>query len=142
MAAVAIGYAPLDWSVLGEPIIAAISILEGVMLFLAGSTDSLWVTYITYMVFNISYSVLITIARYISVRLHLISLCYIIFHLFSSEVARGLKQEVYGLVFGFNTFLALLFQTILTMIVADNVGLALDPVSQVNEKTTLFLIPN
>lgn len=49
----------------------------------------------------------------------------------SSEVAKGLKQESYGLVFGINTFLALLFQTILTLIVADSAGLALDPPDQV-----------
>jgi solute carrier family 19 (thiamine transporter), member 2/3 len=52
-----------------------------------------------------------------------------LFH--SSEVAKGLKQEAYGLVFGINTFMALAFQTILTLIVADNVGLALEPQDQV-----------
>ena len=51
--------------------------------------------------------------------------------IFSSEVAKGLKQESYGLVFGINTFLALLFQTILTLIVADEVGLALNQHDQV-----------
>ena len=66
LAAVAIGYAPLNWSVLGEPVIALISIFEGAMLYLAGSTNDLWVTYICYMAFNITYSVLITIARYFS----------------------------------------------------------------------------
>ena len=49
----------------------------------------------------------------------------------SSEVAKGLKQESYGLVFGINTFLALFFQTILTLIVADSAGLALSPPDQV-----------
>jgi hypothetical protein len=49
----------------------------------------------------------------------------------SSEVAKGLKQESYGLVFGINTFLALFFQTILTLIVADSAGLALEPSDQV-----------
>jgi len=43
-----------------------------------------------------------------------------------------LKQESYGLVFGINTFLALLFQTILTLIVADQAGLALSPKDQVH----------
>ena len=46
-------------------------------------------------------------------------------------MAKGLNQESYGLVFGINTFMALLFQTILTLIVADNVGLALGPSDQV-----------
>ena len=130
LAAVAIGYAPLNWSVLGEPVIALISIFEGAMLYLAGSTNDLWVTYICYMAFNITYSVLITIARYFSSfskkkqKTNSLS-----FH--SSEVAKGLKQEAYGLVFGINTFMALAFQTILTLIVADSVGLALEPQDQV-----------
>ncbi len=42
-----------------------------------------------------------------------------------------MKQESYGLVFGINTFLALFFQTILTLIVADSAGLALEPPEQV-----------
>ena len=49
----------------------------------------------------------------------------------SSEVAKGLKKSSYGLVFGINTFLALLFQTILTLIVADKIGFALEPKAQV-----------
>ena len=36
----------------------------------------------------------------------------------------------YGLVFGFNTFLALLLQTLLTSVVADSAGLALPPRTQ------------
>ena len=48
----------------------------------------------------------------------------------SAEVAKGLKRETYGLIFGFNTFLALLFQSILTIAVSDGVGLALDPQTQ------------
>ena len=36
----------------------------------------------------------------------------------------------YGLVFGFNTFLALLLQTLFTSVVADSAGLALPPRTQ------------
>jgi hypothetical protein len=54
-----------------------------------------------------------------------------IFFFFSFEVARHICDDSYGLVFGFNTFLALLFQSILTLIVADDAGLALDPRTQV-----------
>ncbi len=43
----------------------------------------------------------------------------------SSEVAKELRQESYGLVFGIITFVALFFQTILTLIVSDKIGLAL-----------------
>ena len=53
---------------------------------------------------------------------------------FSCEVAKGLKRESYGFIFGFNTFLALLFQSILTLCVTDGVGLALDPQTQASMK--------
>lgn len=51
-------------------------------------------------------------------------------------MAKELTQDSYGLVFGINTFLALSFQTVLTLIVADQAGLALDPKTQVNKSTT------
>jgi hypothetical protein len=66
--------------------------------------------------------------------------------IFSFEVARHICDDSYGLVFGFNTFLALLFQSILTLIVADDAGLALDPRTQVRtsrfkklQKLSVFL---
>lgn len=62
-ATLGIGYTSVDWSIYGEPIIGAISLFEGAMLFILGSTDRLWVSYITYIAFCISYRVLITIAR-------------------------------------------------------------------------------
>lgn len=49
----------------------------------------------------------------------------------SFEVARLISDDSYGLVFGFNTFVALFFQSILTLIVADDLGLALPPRAQV-----------
>ena len=47
-------------------------------------------------------------------------------------MARSIGDSSYGLVFGFNTFLALLFQTALTVAVADDnaLGLALPPRQQ------------
>ena len=51
----------------------------------------------------------------------------------SYEVASKINPDSYGLVFGVNTFMALLFQTILTLIVADDAGLALPPRTQVRK---------
>jgi len=110
LATLGIGYSSMNWSVYGEPLLAIISVIEGVLLYIAGNATQLWEAYVTYMLFCILYSVLITIA--------------------SSEVAKGLKKSSYGLVFGINTFLALLFQTILTLIVADKIGFALEPKAQ------------
>lgn len=68
LAVVGIGYLPINWSVYGEPVIAVISLFEGIMLFIAGSFDILWVAYVTYMAFCITYSILITIAKSVSVH--------------------------------------------------------------------------
>ena len=51
---------------------------------------------------------------------------------FSFEIASNISQDSYGLVFGFNTFLALAFQTVLTFVVADSAGLGLPPRDQVS----------
>lgn len=47
------------------------------------------------------------------------------------QIATGLNMERYALVFGANTFCALVFQTILTSVVVDSRGLGLDVVTQV-----------
>ncbi|CAB0034223.1 unnamed protein product [Trichogramma brassicae] len=46
------------------------------------------------------------------------------------EVAKHLSEDSYGLIFGTNTFFALLLQSILTLIVVEKKGLALDIKSQ------------
>jgi thiamine transporter 2/3 len=43
----------------------------------------------------------------------------------SAEVAKHLNDDSCGLIFGVNTFVALVLQTVLTVIVVDEVGLAL-----------------
>lgn len=48
----------------------------------------------------------------------------------SAEVAQKIREDSYALIFGINTFVALAIQTILTLIVADDVGLALGERSQ------------
>ena len=60
--------------------------------------------------------------------------------MFSFEIARNISPSSYGLVFGINTFLALGFQTILTTIVADSAGFALEPRQQVGYNFFLFAI--
>ena len=44
---------------------------------------------------------------------------------FRYNLARKLKTDSFGLVFGFNTFVALGLQTVLTIVVADHRGLHL-----------------
>ena len=44
----------------------------------------------------------------------------------SAEVAEKICEDSHGLVFGFNTFMALCIQTVLTVVVSDKGGLSLD----------------
>lgn len=54
--------------------------------------------------------------------------CIVVFPRF--QIAAGLSVERYALVFGVNTFVALVLQTILTSIVVDSRGLGLDIITQ------------
>jgi len=55
-------------------------------------------------------------------------------------VAQNIRQDSYGLVFGVNTFAALLFQTVLTMVVADDLVLALPPRQQFAVYAALWVL--
>ena len=50
---------------------------------------------------------------------------------FRAQIAKSLKHKRYGFVFGCNMFLALLIETILTVIVVDKAGLGVDVQTQV-----------
>lgn len=99
LAAFAVGYFRLNWSLFGESTMALISLLDALLLFFMGITQSIWVGYINYVLFRASYQVMITIASY--------------------QVAKELRADSYGLVFGINMFVALFHQTILTAIVIE-----------------------
>ena len=49
----------------------------------------------------------------------------------SFEIASNVRKDSCGFIFGVNTFAALFFQTVLTVVVADDIGLALPPRDQV-----------
>ena len=49
---------------------------------------------------------------------------------YSAEVAQHITEDSHGLIFGINTFIALVLQTILTIIVADSSGLQLPEPTQ------------
>lgn len=104
---------------MGEGTLAIISVLDAVVLYMMATTYNIWTAYIGYLVFRSLYQMMITVASF--------------------EIASNITQNSYGLVFGFNTFLALAFQTILTSIVADSVGLALPPRDQFQVYAGFFL---
>ncbi|XP_045874334.1 thiamine transporter 2-like [Meles meles] len=108
VAAFAVGYVKVNWDLLGELALAIFSIISAGSLFLTHYTTDIWACYAGYLIFKSSYMLLITIAVF--------------------QIAVNLSVERYALVFGMNTFMALVIQTIMTVIVVDQKGLNL-PIS-------------
>ncbi|KAL1261030.1 hypothetical protein QQF64_008857 [Cirrhinus molitorella] len=109
-AAYGIGFSSADWSRWGEVALGSLSALEGGALFAMVFSSNIWVCYCGYIIFKSLYMLLITIAMF--------------------QIAAGLNMERYALVFGANTFCALVLQTIITSVVVDSRGLGLDIVTQ------------
>lgn len=85
------------------------STLQGIFIVLAATRASLMPCYIFYVCYGISYAFSITIC--------------------ASEIAKLLSDDAYGLVFGFNTLIALALRTIVVLSVVSN-GFKLTPSGQ------------
>lgn len=81
------------------------ALVEGILIIISSITDSIWVAYTMYILFGVVYSFMITMA--------------------SATVAQHLADDSFALIFGINTLLALIFQSILTIVVAGG-ALSLD----------------
>ncbi|XP_017769870.1 PREDICTED: folate transporter 1-like [Nicrophorus vespilloides] len=105
------GHLKIDWRGKGELILSICSITAASIILLSSQTDTILVSYASYAVFCGIYHFMITIA--------------------SSEIAKCIIEDSYGLVFGLNTFFALALQTALTVaFVEKRTGLALSPRNQ------------
>ncbi|XP_042216080.1 thiamine transporter 1-like isoform X2 [Homarus americanus] len=111
LAAFSVGYIHFNWELFGEGTLAIISLLDGLLLLFMGLSSSIIVGYLNYILFRISYQVLITIASY--------------------QVAKQLTADSYGLVFGINMFASLLLQSVLTFVVVETLEV---------ESSTQFII--
>lgn len=100
--------------------LAILTIIEGLCLLLTSQTTVLYWSYAGYICFGALFTFTVTVS--------------------SSEVSRHLQEESYGLVFGFNTFIALIMQTILTVIVVSKDGFALGVIAQFTVYTFYFLV--
>uniref|UniRef100_A0A0N5AHN6 Thiamine transporter 2 n=1 Tax=Syphacia muris TaxID=451379 RepID=A0A0N5AHN6_9BILA len=100
----------VNWDKWGELILVLISATDTLCLLLNAQTKSIWLMYGCYIAYRSLYQVMMTIAQW--------------------NLARRMYGESYGLVFGFNTFVALVIQTVLTAVVSDRRGLALSPREQ------------
>lgn len=96
--------AQLLWS------LVVLSLCQGSAILVASQTTVRAVSYCGYAVFYVLYSFTITVA--------------------SAEVAKHLEADSYGLVFGINTLAALVMQSVLTLAVVAEGGLALSVVGQ------------
>ncbi|XP_015492973.1 thiamine transporter 2-like [Parus major] len=102
----AVGYVKVNWDLSGELALGIFSALDAGSLLLMHFTDNIWACYAGYLAFKACYMLLITIATF--------------------QIAVNLSMERYALMFGFNNFVALVIQTILTVVVVDSRGLGLD----------------
>ncbi|XP_045151681.1 thiamine transporter 2 [Echinops telfairi] len=110
LAAFAVGYVNVNWDLLGELVLGVFSVANAGALLLMHYTANIWVCYAGYLVFKSGYMLLITIAVF--------------------QIAVNLSVERYALVFGINSFVALVIQTIVTVAVVDPRGLNLPISSQ------------
>ncbi|VDO94207.1 unnamed protein product [Heligmosomoides polygyrus] len=97
----------VNWSRWGELCLASCSLLNALILFWLSQTNSLIVMYAGYIVYRLIYETMITITQ--------------------SNLAEGLEMASYGLVFGINTFIALVMQSILTLVVNSALKLSIKP---------------
>ncbi|GAB0099074.1 thiamine transporter 1 [Sergentomyia squamirostris] len=86
-------------------LLSSVAIINGLAIFLGAYIENLFVSYAAYLVFGVFYSFAGTVA--------------------SAEIAKHLEDDSFGLVFGFNTFLSLVLQTILTVTVVNGVELTI-----------------
>ncbi|XP_077617454.1 thiamine transporter 2-like isoform X2 [Crocuta crocuta] len=105
LAAFTAGCVKVNWNLLGELALAMFSAADAGSLLLMHYTTNIWVCYAGFLIFKSSYMLLITIAAF--------------------QIAVNLSVERYALVFGINTFIALVIQTVMTVAVVDNQGLGL-----------------
>ncbi|XP_069802445.1 thiamine transporter 1 isoform X2 [Dendropsophus ebraccatus] len=105
-----VGYIKVSWSTWGELLLAAFTLIIAVAVYIMDVIGNIWACYIMYVLFRSIYMILITIATF--------------------QIAANLSMECYALVFGVNTFIALLLQTLITVIVVDSSVLGLDLFTQ------------
>ncbi|XP_062280839.1 thiamine transporter 2-like [Scomber scombrus] len=109
-ASVAVGHMTLEWSVWGELVLGGFTFLITGALFLMDLTHNIWISYTCYFLFKTVYMQLITICTF--------------------QIAKALSRERYALVFGINSFVGTVLQSVLTAIVINTKSLQLTITSQ------------
>ncbi|XP_050499312.1 thiamine transporter 2-like [Diabrotica virgifera virgifera] len=111
LGALVAGFLKTDWKIKGELCLTICSLFQGFIILFASRTNHVFWAYVCYVLFGGMYHFMITVT--------------------CSEIAKCIEDDSYGLVFGVNTFIAVVFQTILTaVVVTEGVGFALKPRDQ------------
>ncbi|XP_040888067.1 thiamine transporter 1 [Toxotes jaculatrix] len=110
LAALLAGYLPICWTLWGELALCVLSLLMSACVFVMDAPRNIWMSYASYVFFRATYMLLITVATY--------------------QIAASLNMQRYALVFGVNTFMALVLQSLITVVVVDSAGLGLDVFTQ------------
>lgn len=101
-------------------VLSALSVLEGGSVLLATWSNNLYASYIGFIMFGSLYAFTITVA--------------------SAEVARYLEEDSFGLIFGVNTFIALVLQTLLNILVVSGSVFYLDIFAQYTVYAFYFIV--
>ncbi|KAL4635041.1 thiamine transporter 2-like [Arapaima gigas] len=117
-ASFAVGHLTLSWFVWGELILGLFSVVSAGSVYVMDVTSNIWICYASYVLFKSSYMMLITICTF--------------------QIAKKLSKECYALMFGVNTFLAMILQTILTAVVINTKSLQLPLTTQFFIYATFF----
>ncbi|XP_067454259.1 thiamine transporter 2-like [Thunnus thynnus] len=109
-ASIAVGHMTLEWSMWGELILGVFTFLITGALFLMDMTHNIWISYTCFFLFKTVYMQLNTICTF--------------------QIAKALSRERYALVFGINSFVGTVLQSVLTAIVINTRSLQLTITSQ------------
>lgn len=101
-------------------VLIALCMFEAIAIYTISNTTILAVSYAAYLVFGVLYAFTITVA--------------------SAEVAKELDDDSFGLIFGFNTFLALALQTIITFLFVSGSVFQLDIFQQFLAYCIFFVV--
>uniref|UniRef100_A0A3Q1EF68 Solute carrier family 19 member 3 n=1 Tax=Acanthochromis polyacanthus TaxID=80966 RepID=A0A3Q1EF68_9TELE len=109
-ASVAVGHVSLEWSVWGELVLGGFTLLIAGALFLMDLTSNIWISYTFYFLFKTIYMPLTTICTF--------------------QIAKKLNRRRYALVFGLNSFVGTVLQSVLTAVVINTKSVQLPITSQ------------
>ncbi|XP_078116026.1 thiamine transporter 1-like [Sander vitreus] len=109
-ATVAVGHMSVEWAVWGELVLGSFTFLIAGALFLMDLTDNIWISYTCFFIFKTVFMQLSTICTF--------------------QIAKKLNRERYALVFGINSFVGTVLQSVLTAIVISTKSVQLTITSQ------------